>query len=315
MAGGLGKIILVFYILCYSAGLVGLLTGILSAAARRGNPGSMRDGRFTLLSASFTMVVIPYSILAYFETLGGVDTTAGLAIFALSLVGDVGLIVALPHFIDGFLSPPGRFRDEGLWIALAAVAGAAGIVFLIAPLRMWLVGYVTFLCLLAAIVQVLIRGGRILSGLRAAAQDPDSARWTALFSGFRLLTAIAVGPMIVVDFFPTFFAWRIPGFPAALRVFPFLYAGLNILYAARTLKPLFSPGRDAKDLLAEASREAGLSRRETEVAVLLADGASYKDICVRLRISIGTAQSHVTRVYRKLGVSSKEEVMRLARGA
>jgi len=321
MTGALAKIILLFYILCYSSGLVGLLSSILSARSRRGTMAAVHDRRFAFLSASFAAVVIPYSILSYLETLGGITTTAGLAIFAVSLVGDVGLIIALPHFMDGFLSPPRGIRDEKPWIVLSALAAAAGVVYMLAPARFFYVGYFTFLCLLAAIVQVIIRGGSILARLRTTAseeEDPDAGKWAGLLSGFRLLTAIAFIPMVMIDFFPTVFAWRIPGFPGAFRVFPLLYAGLNLLYAVRSLGPLFAAapaaGRRAGPNLAAAAAAAGLSRREIEVAELLAEGASYKDICSRLRITIGTAQSHVVRVYRKLGVSCKEDVMRLARG-
>ena len=59
---------------------------------------------------------------------------------------------------------------------------------------------------------------------------------------------------------------------------------------------------------------AGLSPREVEVARLLADGVTYKDICWKLRIRMGTVQSHVVSVYHKLGVNCKEDLMRLARG-
>ena len=98
MAGVLGKLILLTYVLCYSAGLVGLLASILSAAARRGRPSAIQDRRFAFLTASFAAVVIPYSILAYLETLGTIPAAAGMGIFAVSLAGDVGLILALPHF-------------------------------------------------------------------------------------------------------------------------------------------------------------------------------------------------------------------------
>ena len=200
----------------------------------------------------------------------------------------------------------------------AAAATAAGIAFMAAPMRLSLVGHITFLCLLASIIQVLVRTPKIISSLRAVApRDPDAARWARILSGFSILTMAAVVPMIFVDFFPAFFVWRIPGFPGALRIFPILYGGLNLWYAALSLKPLLERaggGAPPAEILRRAAVESGLSRREAEVAALLAEGASYKEICVRLRISMGTAQSHVTRVYRKLGVETKEEVMRLARG-
>ncbi len=318
MAAGLGKLILLIYILCYSAGLVGLLASVLSALARRGTLAGLPDRRFAFLSLSFTGIVIPYSILAYLETVGPIPPVAGMTIFSVSLAGDVGLILALPHFMDGFLSPPRGFRDEIPWIGVAAAAAAAAIAFIASPLRMYPVSYITFGGMLASIIQVLVRGPRTLAALRAAApDDPDAGRWARTLSGFFILTAAAVVPMVLVDFFPIYFVWRIPGFPDALRVFPLLYGGINLIYTAASLKPLLEGARGratSAEHLQRAALESGLSRRESEVAALLAEGASYKEICARLRISIGTAQSHVIRVYRKLGVESKEELMRLARG-
>ena len=55
----------------------------------------------------------------------------------------------------------------------------------------------------------------------------------------------------------------------------------------------------------------GLSLREREVAELLSRGLAYKEIAYRLGISMGTTQSHVAGVYRKLGVNCKEDLMLL----
>ena len=62
---------------------------------------------------------------------------------------------------------------------------------------------------------------------------------------------------------------------------------------------------------AEACRELGLSRRETEVALLLSKGRSYKDIAAELFISMSTTQTHVGRIYSKLGINSKTELSNL----
>jgi DNA-binding CsgD family transcriptional regulator len=56
---------------------------------------------------------------------------------------------------------------------------------------------------------------------------------------------------------------------------------------------------------------AGLSRRESEVALLLSRGLAYKQICGELHMSMGTLNTHVQRIYRKLEVTCKEELMNL----
>lgn len=50
-----------------------------------------------------------------------------------------------------------------------------------------------------------------------------------------------------------------------------------------------------------------LTKRETEVLALLAKGLTYDDSARVLGISLGTVQSHVKSIYRKLEVSSKAE--------
>lgn len=50
-----------------------------------------------------------------------------------------------------------------------------------------------------------------------------------------------------------------------------------------------------------------LTKRESEVLTLLAKGLTYEDAARVLGISLGTVQSHVKSLYRKLEVSSKAE--------
>jgi predicted ATPase/DNA-binding CsgD family transcriptional regulator len=52
----------------------------------------------------------------------------------------------------------------------------------------------------------------------------------------------------------------------------------------------------------------GLTRRELEVAQLLAEGLSNKDIAARLVISQRTAETHVDRILTKLGMTSRAQV-------
>lgn len=51
----------------------------------------------------------------------------------------------------------------------------------------------------------------------------------------------------------------------------------------------------------------GLTAREEEVLLLLAEGKSNKEIARALRISLDTAKSHVSRILHKLGVQTRIE--------
>ena len=71
--------------------------------------------------------------------------------------------------------------------------------------------------------------------------------------------------------------------------------------AAALMRSLGAKGR-------AGPRAAGLlSRRETEALRLLADGLSNREIAARLFISPKTVEHHVSRVYAKLGVSTRAE--------
>ena len=58
----------------------------------------------------------------------------------------------------------------------------------------------------------------------------------------------------------------------------------------------------------ELQDQAGLTRRESQVALLLAERFTNKEIARQLRIEPNTARRHSERVLRKLGVSSRRDV-------
>lgn len=54
-----------------------------------------------------------------------------------------------------------------------------------------------------------------------------------------------------------------------------------------------------------------LSRREREVAALLVEGLTHKEIAARLGLSPNTARTHIYLLYRRLGVSNKAQAIQL----
>ena len=58
-----------------------------------------------------------------------------------------------------------------------------------------------------------------------------------------------------------------------------------------------------------------LSQREREIANLVADGLSNRQIADRLVVSVRTVEGHLYRVYNKLGINDREQLIRLMRNA
>ncbi|MFI6403924.1 ATP-binding protein [Streptomyces sp. NPDC050548] len=58
----------------------------------------------------------------------------------------------------------------------------------------------------------------------------------------------------------------------------------------------------------------GLASMERQVAALVMEGATNREIAARLFISVKTVEATLTRVYRKLGIRSRVDIVRLAAG-
>lgn len=77
------------------------------------------------------------------------------------------------------------------------------------------------------------------------------------------------------------------------------------------------PGVAAVVVLSVGARDSGefmsrlLTRRELEVARLVATGAANKEVAARLGISTHTARHHTERVYRKLSIKSRVSLVRM----
>lgn len=66
---------------------------------------------------------------------------------------------------------------------------------------------------------------------------------------------------------------------------------------------------------AKADSRTALTRRELEVARLIADGLTSQQISTRLFISERTVTTHVTNMLNKLGLSSRIQLARWVAGA
>ncbi|MFC4498054.1 MULTISPECIES: ATP-binding protein [Streptomyces] len=75
--------------------------------------------------------------------------------------------------------------------------------------------------------------------------------------------------------------------------------------AAAAAGSVAAPAQDALE---------GLASMERQVAALVMEGATNREIAARLFISVKTVEATLTRVYRKLGIRSRVDIVRLAAG-
>ena len=101
----------------------------------------------------------------------------------------------------------------------------------------------------------------------------------------------------------------------------YLLKGASADEIARGIRTVHSGGsylepRVASKLLAEVSsprREvAGLSNREREVLIFIAEGLSNKEIAVKLNLGVRTVETHRERIMRKLNIHSIAGLTRFA---
>lgn len=64
-----------------------------------------------------------------------------------------------------------------------------------------------------------------------------------------------------------------------------------------------------EELSCEECRAAGLTKRETEIARLICQGYSNREIAEALIISETTAKKHVSNIFEKTGISRREELL------
>lgn len=90
-------------------------------------------------------------------------------------------------------------------------------------------------------------------------------------------------------------------------LYHFIFSLCAIVYFYRSLG-ISSISNDNVELR-EACENAGLTKREVEVALLIALGFTYKEIAARLDLSPNTVGNHIATIYRKTGTRSKVEMV------
>jgi putative two-component system response regulator len=90
-------------------------------------------------------------------------------------------------------------------------------------------------------------------------------------------------------------------------------AGLRMREVLRSRRQPDVPSDPPPSAGSGGAGTGGLTRRESEVIRLMAEGMSNRSIAVLLDLQVNTVRNHVQRVLRKLGAHSKLEAVAVAR--
>ena len=94
-----------------------------------------------------------------------------------------------------------------------------------------------------------------------------------------------------------------------------LLSAIRAVHAGRTFVDLtqsLDTAPPAAPAAAKAERPKDLSRRESEVLRLLAQGYSNQQIATQIKVSVKTVETHRTRLSEKLGLKGRAELYRFA---
>lgn len=104
----------------------------------------------------------------------------------------------------------------------------------------------------------------------------------------------------------------VPGWPAKTLPFPIVWDDA-LAYHGMTFGPLFIRVKELDDGYSLISREDRrltlLSRREQEIVQLIAAGLTFKQAAEQLDISVSTVSTHIYRVYDKLHIKKRHELV------
>lgn len=141
-------------------------------------------------------------------------------------------------------------------------------------------------------------------------KEPPALR--PLFKGYGAISLV-FAPAGIVEFLA-----QTMGAPSLqyLSLDHFLYLSWNIVSMTATIQ-LFRPAQDRSTILEEVPPERitalGLSTREVEIAILIAQGLTNKEIATRLFISPATVRTHIYNLYQKVGAGSRVELLNMLR--
>ena len=302
-SSGLEILIQLLFLAAYTMAAAGLFLPLFS----RRNTGDRRvraSGRFLQMLA--VTGIVP-SLQVILDAFGIIDNlpkpwhpVINLVFNELVLVGIWGLVITWAAIARAF-SPTPYFSDRmrrPIGISVTAVLAVNLLIQAIALISRnkgaQVAAQYGLIILFAVLVVIVVESAiRIYLPRNRASEKPGSLP-------LKLIPAVFILSIVLYAILPD--PWKLLIPPMALIT---LFA-LAITVFMRQTAGSNDPGR-ARETLFD---DAGMTPREREIALMLAEGLSYKEISARLFIAISTMQTHVSRIYGKMGVNSKTELSR-----
>ena len=92
---------------------------------------------------------------------------------------------------------------------------------------------------------------------------------------------------------------------------PIFFLLINGFIVVTCARELLSPKGGSKDAVESGALDLELTAREREIIPLIVEGLSNEEIAERLFISPHTVKNHITGIFRKAGVASRFELLKL----
>lgn len=296
--------------------LVILLVGIGAIVATFQSAGSNRHPALRFLAWS----LIGFNILVFINFTSAYSSANLFAdyadlrssrfvhiIYPLVRIGFLGMVYALIRTSLALqeITPKPVLERRLTWGAVILIPGYAVIVSLLQiTTDPMLVGLIDMIIMLAAIAALLVL---LLRQLKVA--RPGTGReGRPILTSFSLFYLVTFSLILVINLLPEEMVY-IPGMATL-----FLFNLFPIVWLRRYFRPEtveMVPILEDPILLDRFCEQHGISNREREIAELIVQGKSNKEIEDQLFISLNTVKNHIYRLFRKIGVNSRSQLIHL----
>jgi DNA-binding CsgD family transcriptional regulator len=298
-------LVLLYDIICYTVGGIGLVFAALTAALTK----SRIDRRYAAFMASFTLILVGESMFVYARN-AAVGGNAFISVaLNLETVGGALMIAVLPRFVHSFSKVPIERALNIGFTGLGIATLCFGVLWVQGVIR-GRVGGIYFFLIFATIVYSLTTGN-LFSRLWPPRDNPpaETVRWDRIMGAVTILTVSFIPFLALIDFFPQLLPAVTRRLPSYFRTAPLFFLIWNLIYIFSTI-PIYRKSKSGGSAEWDFDR-FNLSPREQEVAGLLLEGFSYREIAAKLSVSFATVKTHVNRIYDKTGAGNKIELSRM----